>query len=46
MKNMPASDTITVRPETSTAWPLVAAAASSAASLPAPRARSSRSRLR
>ena len=35
-KKMPASEAITVRPETRTAWPLVAAAASSAASLPAP----------
>ena len=37
MKNRPPSDATTVMPETSTAWPLVAAAASSAASLPAPR---------
>ena len=43
---MPAIANITVRPETSTARPEVAAAAASEASGPAPRSRSSRSRRR
>ena len=43
---MPAVAIMTVKPEMSTARPLVAAAASSAASAPLPLARSSRSRLR
>ena len=42
-RNMPAMATMTVRPETSTERPEVAAAVRSAASLPAPLARSSRS---
>ena len=45
-KYMPAMAAITVMPETSTARPDVAAAASSAASSDRPRARSSRSRRR
>jgi hypothetical protein len=46
VKNMPAIAAITVKPETSTARPDVAAAASSAAVSLRPAARSSRSRLR
>ena len=45
VRYIPAIATITVRPETSTARPDVAAAASSAASLERPALRSSRSRL-
>ena len=45
-RNMPAMADITVRPETSTARPEVAAAASSAASAPRPASRSSISRRR
>ena len=43
---MPATDAMTVKPETSTARPDVAAAACSAASAVRPAARSSRSRRR
>ena len=46
VRNTPAIATITVRPEISTDRPEVAAAMSSASTGPAPRARSSRSRLR
>ena len=45
VRNMPAIAMITVRPETSTALPEVAAAASSAALSLRPAARSSRSRF-
>ena len=43
---MPAIETITATPETTTACPEVAAAISTASIRPAPRARSSRSRRR
>ena len=46
VSSMPDIATITVTPETSTEWPEVAAAASSAAPSLRPAARSSRSRLR
>ena len=46
VKNMPAIATSTVEPDTSTERPEVAAAASSAASLLRPAARSSRSRFK
>ena len=46
VRNMPAMATITVRPEISTDRPAVAAATRSASVGLAPRARSSRSRLR
>ena len=46
LKNIPAIAIITVKPETRTERPDVAAAASSAARCPLPAARSSRSRLR
>ena len=45
-RNMPAIATITVSPETTTERPEVAAAVRSAACVPAPLARSSRSRRR
>jgi hypothetical protein len=42
--NMPAIATVTAMPETTIAWPDVAAAISTASTCPAPFARSSRSR--
>ena len=46
VRNIPAIATMTVRPETSTEWPDVAAAASTAARSLRPAARSSRARRR